>query len=49
MCSANDPELRKAAIFEGRNLRNEFLQGRVLDFQADKISQDVADFWISDS
>lgn len=40
-------KLRKAAMFEGRELRNEFLQGRVLDFQADRVIQTVADFWIS--
>ncbi len=39
-------KLRKAALFEGPNLRNEFLQGHVLDFQADEVSHDVANFWI---
>jgi hypothetical protein len=38
--------LRKAAVFEGRRLRNEFLSGRVLDFQANQVSRDIADFWI---
>lgn len=38
--------LRKAACFEGRQLRNHFLAGRVLDFQANHIAKDVADFWI---
>lgn len=40
-------KLRKAARFEGRELRNDFLQGRVLDFQANQLSHDVANFWIS--
>jgi hypothetical protein len=39
--------LRKAAQFLGRNLRNHFLSGRVLDFQANHASKDVADFWIT--
>ncbi|MBI3462302.1 MAG: hypothetical protein HY000_04470 [Planctomycetes bacterium] len=38
--------LRKAAQFQGRNLRNHFLSGRALDFQANHASRDVADFWI---
>lgn len=38
--------LRKAAFFRGRNLRNHFLSGRVLDFQADRGTKEVADFWI---
>lgn len=38
--------LRKAAQFEGRHLRNHFLSGRVLDFQANHLLKDVADFWI---
>lgn len=38
--------LRKAARFEGRQLRNDFLSGRVLDFQANHLVKDVADFWI---
>lgn len=38
--------LRKAAHFRGRNLRNHFLSGRALDFQANYASRDVADFWI---
>ncbi len=38
--------LRKAARFQGRNLRSEFLSGRVLDFQANNVSRIVADFWI---
>jgi hypothetical protein len=38
--------LRKAAQFQGRQLRSDFLSGRVLDFQADHASKDVADFWI---
>ena len=32
--------------FQGRQLRSDFLSGRVLDFQADHASRDVADFWI---
>lgn len=39
-------KLRKAALFAGRNIRGEFLQGRVLDFQVNQSSQEVADFWI---
>ena len=39
--------LRKAAQFAGRNLRSHFLSGRVLDFQANHASKDVADFWIT--
>ncbi len=39
--------LRKAAKFDGRALRNHFLTGRVLDFQANHVSKDVADFWIN--
>lgn len=38
--------LRKAAIFEGRNLRTNFLSGRVLDFQTSYKALDIADFWI---
>ena len=38
--------LRKAVRFEGRNLRNEFLEGRALDFEARKKTKSVADFWI---
>jgi hypothetical protein len=38
--------LRKAARFKGRGLRNHFLNGRVLDFQANQASKSVADFWI---
>jgi hypothetical protein len=38
--------LRKAAQFDGRNLRNHFLTGRALDFQANHATKDVADFWI---
>jgi hypothetical protein len=40
-------KLRKAARFEGRRLRNEFLSGRALDFQVNQKSKLVADFWIS--
>lgn len=38
--------LRKAAHFRGRDLKNHFLTGRVLDFQADHGTREVADFWI---
>jgi hypothetical protein len=38
--------LRKAARFQGRDLRTEFLSGRVLDFQTNSASRVVADFWI---
>lgn len=39
--------LRKAAHFEGRDLRTGFLSGRALDSQAQDALRDVADFWIS--
>ncbi len=39
--------LRKAARFNGRRLRNGFLSGSVLDFQVNQKSKLVADFWIS--
>jgi hypothetical protein len=39
--------LRRAAAFEGRNLRTEYLSGRVLDHQAGSSTQDVANFWVS--
>lgn len=39
--------LRKAALFEGRQRRADFLSGRVLDFQAATSSRVAADFWIS--
>lgn len=39
--------LRKAALFEGRKVRTDFLRGRVLDFQANNVSREVADFWIA--
>jgi hypothetical protein len=38
--------LRKAAHFEGRELRTDFLGGRVLDYQAGSANHDVASFWI---
>lgn len=38
--------LRKAARFEGKNRRTDFLSGRSLDFQANSTSREVADFWI---
>jgi hypothetical protein len=36
---------RKAAAFEGKSLRTEFLTGRVLDHQVSRVSGEVADFW----
>jgi len=39
-------KLRKAAHFKGRNLRSDFLSGRVLDFQSTHSSRGIADFWI---
>src|SRR5258706_1753871 len=36
--------LRKAASFEGRNLRTQFLSGRVLDFQANASDRFIADY-----
>jgi len=38
---------RKGALFEGKNLRTEFLGGRVLDHQADSAAREIADFWIA--
>jgi hypothetical protein len=38
--------LRKAAWFEGKQVRTAFLSGKVLDFQANQVTRDVADFWI---
>jgi hypothetical protein len=38
--------LRKAASFEGRNIRTNFLHGRILDFQSGYEALDIADFWI---
>jgi hypothetical protein len=37
--------LRKLALFDGRNLRTDFLEADVLDFQAGGIGG-VAEFWI---
>jgi len=37
---------RKAAFFEGKNIRTGFLQGRVLDHQANAVSRDFAEFWV---
>jgi len=37
---------RKAARFHGRNLKTEFLQGRVLDREANAVSREFADFWV---
>jgi hypothetical protein len=39
--------LRKAALFEGLNIKTNFLSGRVLDHQANSFSRDAADFWIA--
>jgi hypothetical protein len=39
--------LRKAAQFQGKQLRNAFLSGKALDFQANHAAKDVADFWIT--
>ncbi len=39
--------LRKAASFTGRKHQSQFLQGRVLDFQANQTAKSVADFWIT--
>ena len=39
---------RKAAQFDGRNLKTEFLQGRILDHQANAVSRDFADFWMGE-
>ncbi|SRR5216683_1105163 len=38
--------LRKAALFEGKNLKTNFIGGKVFDFQVSSTSRDVADFWI---
>lgn len=38
--------LRKACKFEGRNIRTNFITGRVLDFQTGYEALDVADFWM---
>ena len=40
--------LRKAARFSGRNRRNEFILGRVLDFQVRQKAKVAADFFISE-
>jgi hypothetical protein len=37
--------LRKAALIEGRRLRNEFTTAKVLDFQAGKSTDVVANYW----
>jgi hypothetical protein len=39
-------KLRKAATFEGRNTRTQFLSGRVLDYQANASDRFIADYWI---
>lgn len=38
--------LRKAALFEGKNRKTDFIRGKVFDFQASSTSREVADFWI---
>lgn len=38
--------MRKAALFEGRDLRNEFATAKALDFQAGKTADTVANYWI---
>jgi hypothetical protein len=38
--------LRKAALFEGRNRKTDFIGGKVFDFQTSSQSREVADFWI---
>jgi hypothetical protein len=40
--------LRKGALFQGRKQRNEFLLGRVLDFQVRLKTRVAADYWIED-
>ncbi len=37
--------LRKAALIQGRKLRNEFTTAKVLDFQAGKSADAVANYW----
>ena len=37
--------LRKAVLFTGRNIRNHFLSGKVLDFQSGSKNLQIADFW----
>ena len=39
--------LRKAALFEGRNLNSDFLSGRILDLQTMGGFGKAADYWIS--
>jgi hypothetical protein len=38
--------LRKAALFEGKERKTDFLAGKVFDFQAGSSHREVADFWI---
>ena len=38
--------LRKAALFEGKNRKTDFIGGKVFDFQTSSQSREVADFWI---
>jgi hypothetical protein len=40
--------LRKAAVFEGKNRKADFLRGRILDFQVASPARPAADFWIRD-
>ncbi|MFA5837482.1 MAG: hypothetical protein WC837_11065 [Bellilinea sp.] len=37
---------RKAAKFEGRNLRTDFLSGHIIDFQSSSDSLSIAEFWM---
>jgi len=39
--------LRKAALYQGKQLRNDFMTGKVLDFQAGKSSNEIANYWLS--
>jgi hypothetical protein len=39
-------KLRKAAHFAGRDKRTDFLEGKVLDYQASALAKEVATFWI---
>ncbi|MBL9164631.1 MAG: hypothetical protein JNL18_18025 [Planctomycetaceae bacterium] len=44
---SRNSRLRKAAVFEGRRTRTDFLSGRVLDHQA-STGHKAADYWIND-
>lgn len=39
-------KLRKAASFEGRKGKTQFLAGRVLDYQANATDRFIADYWV---